>query len=275
MTARVALVLVSHSAELARGTAELAAQMAPDVLVRGVGGGPDGGLGTSLDAVQKVLGEVLTALADIASVEGGLRESDGGSDDDRSDDGRSDDGGVVVLGDLGSSVLTVEAVLELDESLAEHVVLARAPFVEGAVAAAVTAHGGADLTTVLESANASIRMFAAIEAAQSPAASGTASDDGPDGGPDDGPDGESGSSRTVTVRNPLGLHARPAALVSRKVAELGATVTIDGVDASSVLQLMALGATQGRELRVEATGERAAEAVATVVEMIDGGFGEV
>jgi PTS hybrid protein len=270
MTARVALVLVSHSAELARGTAELAAQMAPDVLVRGVGGGPDGGLGTSLDAVQKVLGEVLTALADTASVEGGLRESDGGSDDDR-----SDDGGVVVLGDLGSSVLTVEAVLELDESLAEHVVLARAPFVEGAVAAAVTAHGGADLTTVLESANASIRMFAAIEAAQSPAASGTASDDGPNGGPDDGPDGESGSSRTVTVRNPLGLHARPAALVSRKVAELGATVTIDGVDASSVLQLMALGATQGRELRVEATGERAAEAVATVVEMIDGGFGEV
>ena len=43
-------------------------------------------------------------------------------------------GGVVVLGDLGSSVLTVEAALELDESLAERVVLARAPFIEGAVA---------------------------------------------------------------------------------------------------------------------------------------------
>ncbi|MDR7381562.1 HPr family phosphocarrier protein [Promicromonospora iranensis] len=258
MTARVALVLVSHSAELARGTAELAEQMAPDVLIRGVGGGPDGGLGTSLDAVQKVLGEVLTTLADDPSV---------GVGDLGAGDGGTDDGGVVVLGDLGSSVLTVEAVLELDESLAEHVVLARAPFVEGAVAAAVTAHGGADLATVLESANASVRMFAAIEAAQSPEASGTTSGGEPDGG--------SGSSRTVTVRNPLGLHARPAALVSRKVAELGAAVTIDGVDASSVLQLMALGATQGRELRVEATGERAAEAVATVVEMIDAGFGEV
>nr|BFF17904.1 hypothetical protein GCM10025730_14250 [Promicromonospora thailandica] len=56
MTARVALLLVSHSADLARGAAELAGQMAPDVLVRGVGGGPDGGLGTSLDAVQKELG---------------------------------------------------------------------------------------------------------------------------------------------------------------------------------------------------------------------------
>jgi PTS hybrid protein len=247
MTARVALVLVSHSADLARGVAELAEQMAPDVLIRGVGGGPDGGLGTSLDAVQKALGEVLTTLADNSSGDG---PGDAG-------------GGVVVLGDLGSSVLTVEAVLELDESLTERVVLARAPFVEGAVAAAVTAHGGADLGTVLESANASIGMFAAVEATQAPEASGATSG------------GEAQDARTVTVRNPLGLHARPAALVSRKVAELGATVTIDGVDASSVLQLMALGATRGRELRVEATGDRAAEAVATVVEMIDGGFGEV
>jgi PTS hybrid protein len=247
MTARVALVLVSHSAELARGAAELAEQMAPDVLIRGVGGGPGGGLGTSLDAVQKALDDVLTTLADNAA---------GGTG-----------GGVVVLGDLGSSVLTVEAALELDESLAERVVLARAPFVEGAVAAAVTAHGGADLATVLESANASVRMFAAVEAARSPEAGGPPSDGGADG--------ETETSRTVTVRNPLGLHARPAALVSRKVAELGATVTIDGVDASSVLQLMALGATQGRELRVEARGERAAEAVTTVVEMIHAGFGEV
>jgi phosphoenolpyruvate---glycerone phosphotransferase subunit DhaM len=262
MTARVALVLVSHSAELARGAAELAEQMAPDVLIRGVGGGPDGGLGTSLDAVQKVLGDVLTTLADGAA---------GAAGDIGAPGGGTDGGGVVVLGDLGSSVLTVEAALELDESLAEHVVLARVPFVEGAVAAAVTAHGGADLATVLESANASVQMFAAVEAAQTPGAGGPPSEGGADGAADS----QAENSRTVRVRNPLGLHARPAALVSRKVAELGATVTIDGVDASSVLQLMALGATQGRELRVEATGERAAEAVATVVEMIHAGFGEV
>jgi PTS hybrid protein len=264
MTARVALVLVSHSAELARGTAELAVQMAPDVLVRGVGGGPDGGLGTSLDAVQKALADVLTILADDAAAAAAASGGDVGAGP-----GGAHDGGVVVLGDLGSSVLTVEAALELDESLAERVVLARAPFVEGAVAAAVTAHGGADLGTVLESANASVRMFAAIEAAQAAeaaesAVAGAATSDR-----------ESRSAGTVTVRNPLGLHARPAALVSRKVAELGAAVTIDGVDASSVLQLMALGATRGRELRVEATGEQAAEAVATVVEMIGSGFGEV
>ncbi|WP_285105156.1 HPr family phosphocarrier protein [Promicromonospora sp. MEB111] len=245
MTARVALVLVSHSAELARGAAELAGQMAPDVLVRGVGGGPDGGLGTSLDAIQQTLEEVLAVLADAGAGAGAAG------------------GGVVVLGDLGSSVLTVEAALELDDTLAEHAVLARAPFVEGAVAAAVTAHGGADRDAVLASANAAIGMFATIEAAQSPGAAEPPSAGEPEG------------ARTVTVRNPLGLHARPAALVSRKVAELGASVTIDGVDASSVLQLMALGATRGRELRVEATGDGATEAVATVVEMIESGFGEV
>lgn len=254
MTARVAIVLVSHSVQLAAGAAELAGQMAPDVLVRAVGGSPDGGLGTSLDEVQRVLAEVLAELPDGAGADADGTDADGTG------------GGVVVLGDLGSSVLTVEAALELDETLVDRVVLAHAPFIEGAVAAAVTAHGGADRNAVLSSANASVAMFAAPGPGQS-AAAGVASADGAAE--------ESDESRTVTVRNPLGLHARPAALVSRKVAELGATVTIDGVDASSVLQLMALGATQGRELRVEATGDGAAEAVSTVVAMIDAGFGEV
>ena len=48
---RVAIVAVSHSAELAAGVAQLAAQMAPDVTIIGVGGS-DGGLGTSFDAIS-------------------------------------------------------------------------------------------------------------------------------------------------------------------------------------------------------------------------------
>src|SRR6202000_2457425 len=51
--------------------------------------------------------------------------------------------GVLVLPDLGSAVLTVRAMLE-DQS-GGRVVLADAPFVEGAVAATVTAAAGADL----------------------------------------------------------------------------------------------------------------------------------
>lgn len=256
MSAPVALVLVSHSTYLARGVAELAAQMAPDVVIRTAAGGPDGGLGTSFDTVQAAITAALGTVG--ATVP---------------DDGAR--GGVVVLADLGSSVLTVETVLELDESLAGSVVLARGPFVEGAVAAAVTAHGGATLDEVVASALAAAHSFTPAGTPGGTGGTGWAS--GARGEADAG--GERPASDTVTgqvtVRNPLGLHARPAALVSRKVAELGAKVRVDGVDASSVLQLMALGATEGRELTVEAEGPGAAEAVRVVVGMIEGGFGEI
>ncbi|WP_250448476.1 HPr family phosphocarrier protein, partial [Actinotalea sp. C106] len=79
---------------------------------------------------------------------------------------------------------------------------------------------------------------------------------------------------TVTLRNPLGLHARPAALLSRAVAELGVPVTIDGVNAASVLELMRLGATGGRELTVAAHGPGAQAAVRAVVAQVAEGFGE-
>ena len=61
--------------------------------------------------------------------------------------------GVVVVPDLGSSVLTVRALLaEPDDQTPGQVVLADAPFVEGAVAATVTAAAGGDVTAVLAAA---------------------------------------------------------------------------------------------------------------------------
>ena len=84
-------------------------------------------------------------------------------------DGRS----AVVLTDLGSAVLTAESVLDLlDEEVAARVRIADAPFVEGAVAAAVTAHGGADLATVLASAVHAGSTFGGVEEASTEAASG-------------------------------------------------------------------------------------------------------
>ena len=59
--------------------------------------------------------------------------------------------GVVVLPDLGSAVLTVRAVLE-DADPATNVVMADAPFVEGAVAATVTAAAGGDIKAVAAAA---------------------------------------------------------------------------------------------------------------------------
>jgi PTS hybrid protein len=122
MTApQVGIVLVSHSVRLAEGAADLAAQVSGGtVTVIAAGGTDDDGLGTSA-----------------AKVERALRLADGGA-------------GVVVLPDLGSAVLTVRALLEDMPDLT--VMLADAPFVEGAVAATVTAAAGADLTAVATAA---------------------------------------------------------------------------------------------------------------------------
>ena len=118
---RVGIVLVSHSARLAEGTADLAGQVSGGtVSVIAAGGTEDGGLGTSADKVAQA----------VASAEAGA--------------------GVLVLPDLGSAVLTVRAMLE--DMPGARVVLADAPFVEGAVAATVTAAAGADLKAVAQAA---------------------------------------------------------------------------------------------------------------------------
>ncbi|MCC2309031.1 dihydroxyacetone kinase phosphoryl donor subunit DhaM [Cellulomonas chengniuliangii] len=233
-TARVALVLVSHSDQLARGAVELAAQMAPNVLLVPAGGDGTGGLGTSFEQVERAL--------DLATAEG-----------------RS----AVVLTDLGSAVLTTESVLDLaDPELAARVRLADAPFVEGAVAAAVTAHGGADLDAVLAAAEHAGSTFAPTGDPGTPAAAV------PSGEPAEG-------EAVVALRNPLGLHARPAAVLARMVAGFDAAVTVDGVNAASVLELMKLGAAGGQSLTVRSTGPEGRAALDAVVAAIEGGFGEV
>jgi phosphoenolpyruvate---glycerone phosphotransferase subunit DhaM len=146
----VGIVIVSHSADIASGAAELAGQMAgPDVRIEAAGGDPDGGLGT-----------------DGARVAAAIAAADQGD-------------GVVVLGDLGSAILTVRAVLDGDADgdrgaaqladtpttnggvnapLADapaggvNAVLADAPLVEGAVSAAVSASVGLDLEAVVRAA---------------------------------------------------------------------------------------------------------------------------
>ncbi len=117
----VGIVVVSHSADLARGLAELAGQMAgPDVRIEAAGGGPDGGLGTNEPLVREAIA--------------------------RAQDGQ----GVAVLADLGSSILTVRLILE-DEDDGD-IRLADAPLVEGAVAAAVMASADGSLDQVLAAA---------------------------------------------------------------------------------------------------------------------------
>jgi phosphoenolpyruvate---glycerone phosphotransferase subunit DhaM len=124
---RVGIVLVSHSARLAEGAADLARQVSGgSVAVLAAGGTEDGELGTSSEKVARA----------VAGAEAGA--------------------GVLVLPDLGSAVLTVRAMLDgmggLEGMPGARVVLADAPFVEGAVAATVTAAAGADLKAVATAA---------------------------------------------------------------------------------------------------------------------------
>ena len=118
----VGIVLISHSRALAEGAADVAGQVSGGaVRLVGIGGTDDGRLGTSADALAAAVEKV-----------------DAGD-------------GVVILPDLGSSVLTARAYLAEPDHRA-HVVIADAPFVEGAVAAAVTASGGASLAEVVQAA---------------------------------------------------------------------------------------------------------------------------
>jgi dihydroxyacetone kinase phosphotransfer subunit len=113
----VGIVLISHSRTLAEGTAEVARAMGVGkAVVEAAGGDSEGRLGTSIDLVEQAV-----AAAD---------EGDG----------------VVLLADLGSSVLTAKTLIE--DADGDDVLLADAPLVEGAVAAASMAATGADLAAV-------------------------------------------------------------------------------------------------------------------------------
>jgi phosphocarrier protein HPr len=78
-------------------------------------------------------------------------------------------------------------------------------------------------------------------------------------------------TKSVVVGSAVGLHARPAAIISEAAGELDAEVTIatpggDPVDASSALLIMTLGAGCGDTVEVSSDDQQALEQIATLVE---------
>ena len=73
-------------------------------------------------------------------------------------------------------------------------------------------------------------------------------------------------SKSVAVGSAVGLHARPAALIAEAAGELGSTVTINGVDASSSLMIMTLGAQKGDTVEVAGEDELAVDTISALVE---------
>ncbi len=225
------VLLVSHSAGLAAGLLELAAQMAPEAVLEAAGGMPDGSLGNSYDVV-------------LAAAQRAL--------------GRA--GGLVVLTDLGSATMIAETVAEELTAQGSHVVVVEAPFVEGAVAAAVAAHQGADLETVAQVARQAAAAFIEL----------TPSRPGTEPGDDAGPP----QTRTLVLHNDLGLHARAAAMLARVVGGYDARVEVNGAEGTSVLALMSLGLVQGDVLDVRATGAQAEHVLDAVGDIVADRFGE-
>jgi phosphoenolpyruvate-protein phosphotransferase/dihydroxyacetone kinase phosphotransfer subunit len=233
----VALVLVSHVAGIAGGIAELVAQMAPDVPVVAAGGTDDGGIGTSFD-------RVLSAL-------------------DQAEHGV----GAVVLYDLGSALLTAESALDLiDENRRNRIRVVDAPFVEGALAAAVAAQSGASIDDVARAAELS-GAASRVDGSSYPAA--------PEASP-------AGSAKRGVFRlpNPLGLHLRPAALLVRALSGLDAQVQLGRpggprTDARSLLGVVGTGLRGGELVEVVATGPATEDALEAVRELVEDGFSEL
>jgi phosphocarrier protein HPr len=73
-------------------------------------------------------------------------------------------------------------------------------------------------------------------------------------------------SKSVAVGSAVGLHARPAAIIAEAAGDLGSTVTISGVDASSSLMIMTLGAKKGDTVEVAGEDESAVDTIAALVE---------
>jgi phosphocarrier protein len=78
-------------------------------------------------------------------------------------------------------------------------------------------------------------------------------------------------SKTVTVGSAVGLHARPAAVISEAVVTAGVPVTLavdggDPVDAGSALMIMTLGAVKGSQVTVVADDEAVLARIAELVE---------
>ena len=85
----------------------------------------------------------------------------------------------------------------------------------------------------------------------------------------------------VTVVNPTGLHARPAAKFVKKAMTFSSTIRVENTnngasaDAKSIIMLLTLALSQGTAMKITADGPDETEAVQTLAELVEGGFGEV
>lgn len=237
----IGIVVVSHSATLAAGLQELAAQLGSPARLLLAAGVADPAHPIGTDAIA-----VMSAI-------------------EQADDGS----GVLVLMDLGSALLSAETALELlPPELSARVWLCPAPLVEGTLAAVVAAGAGLGLDEVAAEALGALGpKQAMLPAQEAPAVIEAA------------PLADEGWLRCeVVVDNPHGLHVRPAARLVAALKPFAAELRLlrgdKEVNPRSLTRLAMLNVRQGDRLSLLARGEDAAAALACFRQLADERFGD-
>jgi len=241
----VNLVIVSHSALLGKGVGELARQML-------MGGGCKLAIAAGIDDVDNPIGtdpiKVMEAIESVADTDH-----------------------VLVMMDIGSALLSAETALDLlDPAIAAKVRLCAAPLVEGTLAATVSAASGAGIDKVINDAmNAleakRIQLGLPPQTPASPVIPSFA-------------DVGDAQSVSVVIKNPNGLHVRPASRLVTTLSGFNAELVLDkeGKRATpdNINQIALLQVRCNDRLTLLARGPQAAAAMAAFEALAAENFGE-
>ncbi len=242
----VGIVLVSHSRALAEAARQLVLAMTGNELPLAVAAGT----GDNRDELGTDATEILAAIQTVETGDGAL-----------------------VLMDMGSAILSAETALDfLDEDQRQRIRLCSAPFIEGAVAAGVSAKLGNPLDDILREAMGALRQKQDHLHDTEPTAPASAP----------APELQSDIlTLRIALPNPLGLHARPAARLAQEAAAFKADIRLRNltsgkgpISARSLTGLVTLEARNRHELEIAASGPEAQAALDRLKAFIDAGLGD-
>lgn len=242
----IGIVIVSHSAKLADGVVELTRNMGGAELAIQAAGGltiDDATLGTDPMLILKAIEQVYS------------------------------EDGVLVLMDLGSAILSSEMALELlPEEKRSKIFLCEAPIVEGAIAAAVQARIGGSIQQVIAEARGALTPKSAHLNVLSPDIKQSQINES----------NEDWLTLQLTIKNVLGLHARPAARFVQTAGKFpqesilvrNLTTTAAPVNAKSINSVITLGVRQGHQIEVAASGPNARAVLDAIQALAEDNFGD-
>jgi multiphosphoryl transfer protein len=246
----VGIVIVSHSKALAEGLVELVKQVASQDVPIALAAGA----GTDNQEFGTNAVEIMEAIQSVDNPQG-----------------------VLVLMDLGSAILSAEMALELlPEEMHPRIRFCPAPLVEGAIAAGIQSSLGSNLEDVCREASGALgpkidQLGEKVEVAETP----------PGILAEQKPVEETSTQTRVTLQNQHGLHARPAARFVQMAASFDAEIQVlneskmkGPVTAKSLNALATLGAVQGTQILISATGSQAKAAVEALENLVKTNFGE-